>query len=627
VESRTGTISVHSRGFGFVEWTEGGVRDSAFVAPAALRGFLHGDTVEAAMEPGKKGPVAAKLKLVERGRTTLFGRLGRRNGRWELTPDAEVANRSWSVSGSDLAKKEGQHYVGRIDGKDVHLLETVPEEEVALQRIRDRYRIRHPFPAAVVEEAKKRKGNRTTGWRDLRDLTTLTIDAPHSRDLDDALSVQPAGDDGAVRVYVHIADVDSVVPEGCLVDVEARLRGTSVYLAGGMSPMLPPELSEDKLSLLPGQDRRVLTAELRIDAEGQVTSVDLYPATIRSDVRCSYEQVDVFLAGGEPPGDLSDAVLDTLAWLRTAASRIAAVRRARGGVVFDRFETRIELDEDLEPVEVHARQQTPAHLLIERLMVAANEGVATWILSRGLPGLFRVHPAPTAERVEELQASLERMGYAPGLARTLTPRGLAALETQLADAKLQPVLQEILAQVLDRARYTVHHGEHFGLGSSGYLHFTSPIRRYADLVIHRIVKAYLEGERELEPLDPELEDLARHIEDCSARAAKAEALRKRTLTARWAEPRIGEGFDGHVIAVKPFGAIVQLGTTGVTGVVPVDALDGGWRREGHELVGPDEKLAIGDPIAVVIAEVDTERGRIDLALREKKKKRRRRKRR
>lgn len=619
-----GAISVHARGFGFLEWVDEGQRQSAFVPPSDLRAFLHGDTVDALIESGAKGPVATRLKLVERGRTTLFGTLLRRRGGWELAPDAEVANRLWPVSGGDVERGEGGVYIGRIDGDEVFLLEEVPEEEVPLLRIRDRYRIRHAFPQDVLDDLVGRKGSQTTGWRDLRNLTTLTIDAPTSRDLDDALSAQPAAEDGAVRVFVHIADVDSVVPEGSLVDLEARQRGTSVYLAGGMSPMLPPSLSEDELSLLPGQDRRVLTAELRIDAEGQVTSIDLYPATIRSDVRCSYEQVDVFLAGDEPPGDLPDEVLDTLSWLRTAASRIAAVRKARGGVVFDRFETRIELDDAMEPVEIHARRQTPAHLLIERLMVAANEGVAAWLLARGLPGLFRVHAAPTAERVDELQASLERMGYTPGLARTLTPRGLAALEAQMADAQLQPVLQEILGQVLDRARYTVHPGEHFGLGSPAYVHFTSPIRRYADLVVHRVIKAYLDGERELDPLDPALEELAGHIEDCGGRAAKAEALRKRTLTARWAEGFLGEAYDGHVVAVKPFGAIVQLGTTGVTGVVPVDSLEEGWRKQDHELVGPDGRLAIGDPIAVRIADVDTERGRIDLALQGRKKKRRRR---
>ncbi len=624
MERQQGRISVHARGFGFLEWTEEGSRRSAFVAPGNLRGFLHGDQVSALVEPGHKGPAARDLQLVSRERTALLGVLDRRGNRWELVPDPEVANRPWPVAGSDVEETDGLHYVARIEGDRVRLVEVVPEAEVPLQRIRDRYGIRHGFPKEVLDDVAAREATRTTGWRDLRALTTLTVDAPSSKDLDDALSVQPAAEDGALRVFVHIADVDSVVPEGSVVDAEARSRGTSVYLAGGMSPMLPPSLSEDKLSLLPGQDRQVLTAELRLDAEGQVTAVDLYPSTIRSDTRLSYEQVDAFLRGEDPPGDVDDAVLDTLSWLRTASSRLAAVRKARGGVVFERFETRIELDEELEPVQVTAQQQTPAHLLIERLMVAANEGVAGWLLARGLPGMFRVHPAPTEDRVDELQASLERMGYTPGLARTLTPRGLAALETQMADAHLQPVLQEILAQILDRARYTVHPGEHFGLGSPNYLHFTSPIRRYADLVVHRVVKAFLQGERELDPLDPALEELARHLEDCSARAAKAEALRKRTLTARWAAGQLGEAFDGHVIAIKPFGAVVQLGSTGVTGVVPVDRLEGEWRHEGHQLVGPRERLAIGDPVAVRVADVDTERGRIDLSMEPRKKRRRRR---
>jgi ribonuclease R len=613
MSTQSGTVSVHSRGFGFLEWSDDGVRRSAFVPAPALRGFLHGDRVRAKVEKDRKGLAARDLELEQRDRTTLFGTLTKgRKGRWELLPDPEVANRAWSIAGSDLELKEGVHVTADLLDDAVHVRAVVPPEEVELQRIRDRYLIRHPFPAEVLDDAEKRKPRRTAGWRDLRDLTTLTIDAPYSRDLDDALSVQPAGEDGAMRVFVHIADVDSLVEESSPVDEEARKRGTSVYLAGGVTPMLPPSLSEQRLSLLPGQDRRALTAELRVDAEGEVTSIDLYPSTIRSDTRLSYEQVDRFLAGTDPD-DIDDDVLDTLSWLRTLSSRIAAVRRARGGVSFDRFETKIELDEAMEPVQITARRQTPANSLIERIMVAANEAVAEWLVARGLPGVFRVHPAPDAQRVGELEASLERMGYSPGLSVPFTPRALSALETQLADAGLQPVLQEILAQVLDRARYTVHPGEHFGLGSTGYVHFTSPIRRYADLTVHRIVKAYLAGDRELDPHAPAVEELSVHLNEAAARAAKAEAARKRTLTARWAAERVGTSFDGHIIAVKPFGLIVHLLGTGVTGAIPKDSLEGDWRHEGHRMVGPDDSWAIGDRIAVVIASVDTERGRIDLA--------------
>jgi len=626
MSTQKATISVHSRGFGFLEWTEGSQRRSAFVPAPELRGFLHLDEVEATVRRDKKGLAASDLRLLSRHRATLFGQVTRgRKGRLELTPDAEVANQPWRILGGDLELKEGMHVTADLRDDGVHVRAEVPPEEVELQRIRDRYLIRHPFAESVVRDAKKQKPRRGEGRRDLRELTTLTIDAPSSRDLDDALSVQPAGEDGAMRVFVHIADVDSLVAEGSPVDEEARARGTSVYLAGGVTPMLPRVLSEERLSLLPRTDRDVLTAELRVDAEGEITSVDLYPATIRSDERLSYEQVDQFLAGTDPDG-LDDELLDTLSWLRTLSSRLAAVRAARGGVSFDRFETVIELDDDLEPVQINARRQTPANSLIERIMVAANEAVAGWLVNRGLPGVFRVHPAPDAHRVAELEASLERMGYSPGLAVPLTPRALSALETQLGDAGLQPVLQEILAQVLDKARYTVHQGEHFGLGSTGYLHFTSPIRRYADLMVHRIVKAYLQGERELDPLSPAIEELAQHLNDRSARSAKAEAARRRTLTARWASKRVGDAFAGHVVAVKPFGLIVQLEGTGVTGVLPTDALPGDWHHEGHRLVGDDDSWAIGDRIDVHVHTVDTQRGRIDLSTERPKPRRRRRRR-
>ena len=263
MSTQKATISVHSRGFGFLEWTEGSQRRSAFVPAPELRGFLHLDEVEATVRRDKKGLAASDLRLLSRHRATLFGQVTRgRKGRLELTPDAEVANQPWRILGGDLELKEGMHVTADLRDDGVHVRAEVPPEEVELQRIRDRYLIRHPFAESVVRDAKKQKPRRGEGRRDLRELTTLTIDAPSSRDLDDALSVQPAGEDGAMRVFVHIADVDSLVAEGSPVDEEARARGTSVYLAGGVTPMLPRVLSEERLSLLPRTDRDVLTAEL-----------------------------------------------------------------------------------------------------------------------------------------------------------------------------------------------------------------------------------------------------------------------------------------------------------------------------------------------------------------------------
>jgi len=616
---------VHARGFGFIEWSEEGRRRSAFVPAPKLRDFLHLDEVEAEVEKDKKGLAARSLTLVRRPRGTLLGQIGRgKGGRPQLVPDPEIANRPWPLLGKTKGLEDGAWVIAAIDGDGARIQREVPPDEARLERIRDRYQIRQGFSDAVLKDC-RRTPRKETGWRDLRDLTTLTIDAPHSRDLDDALSVGPAGSDGALRVLVHIADVDSLVAEGSAADEEARLRGTSVYLAGGMTPMLPRVLSEDRLSLVPQEDRRALTAEWRLDVEGNVTSVDIYPSTIRSNRRLSYAEVDRFLAGEDL--ELDDELLDTLSWLRTANSRLGAVRAARGGLVFDRFETYIELEEQ-EPVEIHARKQTPAHLLIERLMVATNEAVARWLHDRGLASVFRVHPAPDASRVRELEDSLERMGYSPGLADSLSPRAVAALELQLSDAGLQPVLQEILGQVLDRALYTPRIGEHFGLGSTGYLHFTSPIRRYADLAVHRTIKAYLRGERrDAADEAAALGELCAHLNDCAARSAKAEATRRRQLTAQWATDRVGESFPGHVIAIKPFGAIVQLDGTGVTGAVPVESLPGDWAHEGHQLVGEGDTWAIGDAMAVRIDKVDEERGRIDLALDVPKKRRRRRRRR
>ncbi|HEY3446067.1 MAG TPA: RNB domain-containing ribonuclease [Myxococcales bacterium] len=619
---QTGRISVHPRGFGFltIEGPEG--ESSAFIAPPDLNDFLDGDQASAEISTGKDGRTsAAKLELVQRTRTELFGSVLSRGKKRLLKVDRAVSNTDWPFakgSADDLA--DGASVVAAIrDGEVVPLRTVEPNADLGLERCVVRHGLRATFAPEVIAAARASAATRDFGERrDLRDVPTVTIDAASTTDIDDALSAYPAGPDGALRVLVSIADVDAFVPEGSPVDAEARLRGTSVYLAGRVLHMLPEALSSEAASLLQGQVRPALTAELRIDPEGKVTSVDLYASLLRSHARLTYDAVAELMATGRSSA-VPEGVVPTLRWLRTAAARLSAVRAARGGVEVGRDEAYVSFDPATrEPTAVEARGDTEAHRLVERLMVAANEAVADWLATRGQPGVFRVHDQPTPDRVALLAQFAHNFGLEAGFGPTLSPRGFAAFEAQYRGTSVAPAIRTVLGKMLGPARYTVQPGSHYGLAAPLYLHFTSPIRRYADLLVHRIVKRYLAGDRTLAAGDPALEALSQQINASAWRATKAENERHRMIVARWFAGRLGERSHGNVVGVKPFGLIVQLQGTGVTGTVAMEALPGGPFKvdaSGFAAVAEGGKrFSVGDPLEVVVSAANEELGRVELTL-------------
>ncbi len=622
-----GRVIVNARGFGFLEIQEPGpvpAPASAFIAPPELNPFLEGDLVSARIEESDGRATATQLRLLERSRTELFGSLVMHGRGVYLRTDRLVSNTDWPLELApedpllDLAQRRVPTLlVAELRGTRAVPRRVVPAADEGLERVAVRHGLRTAFTEASVAEAAAATAVPLGARRDLRALPTVTIDAPVSRDLDDALAVLPAPEDGGLRLFVSIADVAALVPEGSALDVEARARATSVYLAGRVLPMLPHALSEEALSLLPDHDRPALTVELRLDPEGHVTSVDIYESLIRSHARLSYAQVAEFL-DADTVSDIPESVHATLRWLRTSAARISAQRSARGGVEIVREEAYVALDDASgHPTHIDARPSTSAHGLVERLMVAANEAVARWLVERGLPGLFRVHDRPSSESVRTLSAFAANFGFETGFGTVLTPRALAAFEAQFKHSPLAPALYTVLGRVLGPARYTVHPAPHFGLAAPLYAHFTSPIRRYADLAVHRIVKGYLAGRRDRFAGDVELEVLAQHINRMAYRATKAELERLRALSARIFAGRIGEEFSGRIVRVQPFGLVVQLGQTGVAGSVALEALQGGpfsFDRTTQVLRGHAHSYGIGAPLDVRVVGANEELGRIELAL-------------
>lgn len=579
---------------------------------------MAGDAVSARLEENEKGPTATDLKLEGRWRRVLFGSLEARKGKDVLAVDEAVANGDWPLKGAPQELDTGTLILAAIDGDRARFLRVVDPERRLMERTLARWGVEKSFPPELEAAALALDHDLGQERRDLREVTTLTIDGASSKDLDDALAVLPPQADGAIRVLISIADVDAAVPEGSPLDIAARTRGTTVYLPDGVFPMIPRSLSEDRLSLLPDVDRAALTVELRIDPDGVVTAADPCLSLIRNHARLTYEGAAAFLDHGDEAG-VPEAARDSLRWLRAAASRLGAARKARGGIALQRGEVKLQCEGEGNPTAVVPLVETSAHRLVERLMVAANEAMAGWLAARGLPAFYRVQDEPDPERVARLVAYAHNFGFETAFGARITPRGLSAFEEQFQSSAVAPQVRTVLRRVLGRARYQPEPGPHFGLASPGYLHFTSPIRRYADLAVHRVVKAHLGGTRDASLVDVSQSDLAEHLNQAAGRARRAETERLRQLLARFYADRLGERCTGHVVSIKARGLIVQLDGLGASGLLPADSLPGGpygFDREREELQAREgeRRFVVGQALQVAIAATDEDAGSLELEL-------------
>ena len=480
--------------------------------------------------------------------------------------------------------------------------------------------------------------------RDLRDLPTLTIDPAGAGDFDDAISAEALAG-GGVRVWVHIADVAAYVPEGSLVDLEARRRGTSVYVPGALEPMLPHALSSDACSLIPQAERAAVTVELDLRASEVLRSA-FHRSLIRSDVRLDYDRVDRIFAGEEPAGE---PWAETLALAREAAAELGGARARAGGLLLDSSEPEFVFDDAGNPSMIVLREQTESHRLIEHLMIAANEAVARLLSERAIPCLYRVHERPEPERVRHLIEQLASLGIpTPALADSLSPsqalellgdvsRRVDRFARGASDRASGPwggrmALRNLILRSVKQAHYSPANAGHSGLRSACYCHFTSPIRRYPDLVCHRALLSALGADVQA-PRAGELGELG---EETSASEREAMAIERDAddiascfaLERELYEEGFQQTFHGEVTGLISAGAFIAFGQsdTGAgplyEGMLPVRQMrlqSGGrdwWELNelGTILRGErsGETLRLGDEIEVQVARVDGARGRVDL---------------
>jgi ribonuclease R len=490
--------------------------------------------------------------------------------------------------------------------------------------------LRRSFAHAVEDEAAEAAQSvpraDASGRRDLRDLPTFTIDPVDARDFDDAISAQDEPD-GRTRVWVHIADVSAFVSPDGVTELEAFRRGTSVYVPGAVEPMLPQALSNNACSLRPGEDRLAVTVEMEIDG-ADVVSVAFHRSLIRSDARLTYDEVDAIFAGDERGADPWG---EPLAIARRVAAALGEARLARGSALeVESEEPSFEFDSRGNVVAVHHDEQTESHRLIEQLMILANEQVAEFLQERKIPTLYRVHERPDPRAVEALADKLEDLGVpTPPLPETMTPQQAAdavgAISRSVADyvrktGRGQAIFHSLVLRALKKAYYSPENLGHAGLASPCYCHFTSPIRRYPDLVVHRGLLAAL-GVDDARPHAAEMDEAGAASSAAERRALGVERGAADVCFAFLLEHALRDDpdrtFEGEIVGVIGAGAFVRFGDEGFEGFLPRRRVRGDrWHLNETEtaLIGEHtgRALRLGDPITVQVDRVDAPRGRVDL---------------
>ncbi|HUN86873.1 MAG TPA: RNB domain-containing ribonuclease [Terracidiphilus sp.] len=716
-----GRLDLHRDGYGFVRPNArqaSGVTDDVFIPPNEINGAMQGDLVLVELEPPRAdGRLSGRIaRIVERRNATVVGTFhysrGERYAQNVVIPfDERMAQPIIIPPGKEIPAEDAGLTPHRVLGREaagsrehesleglivdveitnwptpykpptgrvVEILGSPDDFGVDVEMMIRKHQLPRIFPENVLAEARSAAHLdpiEVSRRRDFRELPIVTIDGETARDFDDAVFVSDRPD-GGYELQVHIADVAEYVRDGSDLDLEARLRGTSVYFPDRAIPMLPQELSTDICSLRPGEDRLVLSCIIQLDAEGNIRSYEIVEGAICSAARMTYTAVHAILEGDAEARSRYADLVSNFERMRRLAILMNKRREERGSIDFDLPEPVIEFDEQGQMRGVTKAERTWANRLIEEFMLAANECVATWIEDLDVPSLYRIHEKPEARRIVQFEELAASFGYSLGLGalpvkriqtrgerresrgrglnpRThevaediaVTPKMYQKLAARIEGKPEERILSYLMLRSLKQARYSEVNEGHFALAAPTYTHFTSPIRRYPDLIVHRITKALLragvsglgqigkdrlaspwthpnEGlagivvhrqnkrhpeRKEIEPPipEPELAQIAEETSQTERRAAEAERELVEWKKVRFMRDKVGEEFAALVLNPAKFGLFVELTDLFVDGLVPIDSLRDDrytWRENTHEIVGErwGRRFRAGDRVQVIL---------------------------
>jgi ribonuclease R len=637
-----GRITTNPRGFGFVvpDHRLEDVAGDIFIAGSNLNQAMHGDRVvtriERVTDRGAEGRI---VRVLERGASNTVGRFEiDESGRGFVVPfdrrlimDVEIpAGESRDASRGDMVTVEITKWptpargpLGRV----VEVLGGIDQPGVDTEIIIRKYGIVAGHGEAAIEEARRLgpavKEKDLKGRTDFRDQVTVTIDGEHARDFDDAITLERL-DNGNFWLGVHIADVAHYVPEGSALDEEAYERATSVYFPERAVHMFPPELATGLCSLNPHVDRLVQSCLMEIDRKGTVVRYELHDGVIHSNSRMTYTDVNAILTDRDPVVTARYRELVPLFERMHELFLILNKRRLRrGSIDFDLKEPEIVLDDAGMVEAIIALERNVAHRLIEEFMLVANETVAQHLEDHEAPSLFRVHEEPDPLKVDEFEDFLSTLGYTLNAASdAVKPRHFQKLVEKMRGTPEEKPIAFLMLRTMQKARYDPQNLGHFGLAADSYTHFTSPIRRYPDLVVHRTLREARHGRmtaQRREELEEDLPEFARHTSERERRADDAERELVQWKKVRFMTDKVGDEFEGYVTGVTAFGLFIELIEHFVEGLVHISTMADDYYRfveRAHILRGENtgKEYRLGDRVTVQVVRVDMERRQIDLGL-------------
>lgn len=632
-----GVFSGNARGFGFVAIE--GQEEDVFIPADRTGGALHGDRVQIVIDSEGRGgrPEGTVVRILEHANETLVGTYEKGKGYGFVIPDNQRISKDifipqgcsqGAVSGHkvmvkirDFGEKKGK----KPEGVITEILGHIHDPGVDILSIVRAYNLPEDFPGAVKNQLKQIpdevKKDSWAGRKDLRDLPTVTIDGEEAKDLDDAISIERAGD--GYLLGVHIADVSHYVQEHTPLDEEAFKRGTSVYLVDRVIPMLPHKLSNGICSLNEGTNRLALSCIMEIDGQGNVTDHRICETVICVDRRMSYTAVNGILTGEMEGLQEEHAELVPLFKRMEELSGIVRERRRkRGAIDFDFPESKIFLDEKGRPLEIRPYERNTATKIIEDFMLLANETVAEDFYWQSVPFLYRTHDTPDPEKMKQLSVFINNFGYFIRMQQgEIHPKELQKLLDKIEGTPEEPLLARLTLRSMKQAKYTTECSGHFGLAARYYTHFTSPIRRYPDLQIHRIIKEAIHGElkeKRQAHYEQLLPQVAVQTSALERRAEEAERETEKLKKCEYMAKHIGETFEGVISGVSNWGFYVELPNT-VEGMVHISELRDDYYifdESRYELTGELKKKTykLGQPVRVIVSGTDRMLRTVDFVL-------------
>lgn len=630
----TGYFEAHRDGYGFVILEKPGERD-VFIPSRATLGAMDNDRVVARIE-NRRRREGTIIRILERSHARIVGTFEAGRAGFYVRPKNKSVPFDLYIAPKEKGKaKDGDNVIAEIisyptdkrppAGRIIKILKKpeTPRDEV--EGIIDELNLPGRFPHSVIEEAKSLYaegiGNREHKRKDLRSLPTVTIDGERAKDFDDAISIQKTDD--VYKLWVHIADVGFFVGWDSLIDKEARKRGTSVYFPDRVIPMLPKELSEDLCSLKPKVERMAFTVEMDFDTHGGKLDAKFYPSIINSNERMTYTSVKKIIVDEDAKErERYDYLLSDFELMGELCNILKSRRLKRGSLDFDLPEPEVLLDIQGNPEAIIRAERNFAHMIIEEFMIAANEAVAEHLEGLNIPSIYRIHEEPDPMKLEDIMKIISSLKILKKT-KAIVPKDFPELIKQIQGTPEEEIINHMILRSLKQARYSPVNVGHFGLASESYTHFTSPIRRYSDLVVHRILREVLAkkhlSDKRIKELESVLPDIAFHSSRMERQADEAERAVLNAMKVWFMKDKVGEEFEGKVVSVTSYGLKIRLKDYYVEGFLHVSYMtDDFYQYDEKSLslygIHKKKRFTIGKELTVRIDRVDIEEREIVLGI-------------